>query len=120
MIIFVLIQEINKKILSQDCSSFRVEILSADAQLSYYNGVLVTVTGCLFGSDNTKRKFTQTFFLAPQDKGFYVLNDIFRYVDEYKSADIESVPVNDADESEPPSEAFTPEPGKSSTPVLWL
>ncbi|CAI8617622.1 unnamed protein product [Vicia faba] len=102
--------EIDKKIQSLDYTSFRVEVLSADAQPSYNNGVMVVVTGCLTGTDNVKRKFAQSFFLAPQDKGFYVLNDVFRYVDAYKSVDIESVPANDADESAPPSEAFTPEP----------
>ena len=81
---FALVQEINKKILSLDYTSFRVEILSADAQPSYKDGVIVVVTGCLTGSDNLKRKFTQSFFLAPQDKGYFVLNDVFRYVDEYK------------------------------------
>ncbi|CAK8577316.1 unnamed protein product [Lathyrus sativus] len=102
--------EIDKKIQSLDYTSFRVEVLSADAQPSLNNGVMVVVTGCLTGTDNVKRKFAQSFFLAPQDKGFYVLNDVFRYVDEYKSVDIESVPANDADESAPPSEALTPEP----------
>ncbi|RDX71204.1 nxt3 [Mucuna pruriens] len=101
--------EINKKILSLDYKSFRVEILSADAQPSYKDGVMVVVTGCLTGSDNLKRKFTQSFFLAPQDKGYFVLNDVFRYVDEYKSVDIESVPPTDADESAP-AETFVPEP----------
>ncbi|KAG5143847.1 hypothetical protein JHK82_019542 [Glycine max] len=102
--------EINKKILSLDYTSFRVEILSADAQPSYKDGVIVVVTGCLTGSDNLKRKFTQSFFLAPQDKGYFVLNDVFRYVDEYKSVDIESVPANDAADESAPTDAFVPEP----------
>ncbi|CAJ2650398.1 unnamed protein product [Trifolium pratense] len=101
--------EIDKKIQSFDYTSYRVEVLSADAQPSYNSGVVVVVTGCLTGTDNVKRKFAQSFFLAPQDKGFYVLNDVFRYVDAYKSVDIETVPANDADESAP-SEAFTPDP----------
>ncbi|KAE9597339.1 hypothetical protein Lal_00007421 [Lupinus albus] len=95
------IVDINKKILSQDYTSFRVEILSADAQPSYKDGVVVLVTGCLTGSDNLKRKFTQSFFLAPQDKGYFVLNDLFRYIDEYKSVDIESVPEIVAEEIAP-------------------
>nr|BAE71310.1 putative ras-GTPase-activating protein SH3-domain binding protein [Trifolium pratense] len=101
--------EIDKKIQSFDYTSYRVEVLSADAQPSYNSGVVVVVTGCLTGTDNVKRKFAQSFFLAPQDKGFYVLNDVFRYVDAYKSVDIETVTANDADESAP-SEAFTPDP----------
>lgn len=31
---------------------------------------------------NRSRKFVQSFFLAPQEKGYFVLNDIFHYVDE--------------------------------------
>lgn len=111
--LLALVQEINKKILSLDYTSFRVEILSADAQPSFKDGVIVVVTGCLTGSDNLKRKFTQSFFLAPQDKGYFVLNDVFRYVDEYKSVDIESVPANDAADESAPTDAFVPEPGKS-------
>lgn len=117
---FALVQEINKKILSLDYTSFRVEILSADAQPSFKDGVIVVVTGCLTGSDNLKRKFTQSFFLAPQDKGYFVLNDVFRYVDEYKSVDIESVPANDAADESAPTDAFVPEPGKSSIYMLVI
>ncbi|XP_019445896.1 PREDICTED: ras GTPase-activating protein-binding protein 2-like isoform X1 [Lupinus angustifolius] len=109
------IVDINKKILSHDYTSFRVEILSADAQPSYKDGVIVLVTGCLTGSDNIKRKFTQSFFLAPQDKGYFVLNDVFRYVDEYKPVDIESVPANDAEESGP-TDAVIPEPELNHVP----
>lgn len=29
-----------------------------------------------------RRKFVQTFFLAPQKKGYFVLNDIFHFIDE--------------------------------------
>jgi hypothetical protein len=29
-----------------------------------------------------RRKFVQTFFLAPQEKGYFVLNDIFQFIDE--------------------------------------
>lgn len=33
------------------------------------------------GKDKVERNFAQTFFLAPQDGGgYYVLNDMFRYV----------------------------------------
>lgn len=42
--------------------------------------MLVLVTGYLTGADNSRQKFTQSFFLAPQDTGFYVYNDVFRYV----------------------------------------
>ncbi|XP_008789695.2 nuclear transport factor 2-like isoform X1 [Phoenix dactylifera] len=71
---------INEKILSMDFH--RAEIKTVDSQDSLDGGVFVLVTGYLTGKDNVKRDFTQSFFLAPQDKGFFVLNDIFRYVGE--------------------------------------
>lgn len=71
-------QAINEKILSMDF--LRAEIKTVDAQESLGAGVIVLVTGHLTGKDNVKRDFTQSFFLAPQEKGFFVLNDIFRFV----------------------------------------
>lgn len=44
-----------------------------------------------------RRKFTQTFFLAPQDKGYFVLNDIFRYVDEAQLSDADPDSSNDVE-----------------------
>ncbi|OAY32841.1 nuclear transport factor 2 [Manihot esculenta] len=75
---------INEKILSLGYGEFRAEIITVDSQESYNGGVLVLVTGYLTRNDNIRRKFTQTFFLAPQDKGYFVLNDVFRYVDDAK------------------------------------
>eukprot|EP00252_Welwitschia_mirabilis_P017892 TRINITY_DN3983_c0_g1_i4.p1 TRINITY_DN3983_c0_g1~~TRINITY_DN3983_c0_g1_i4.p1 ORF type:complete len:107 (+),score=21.04 TRINITY_DN3983_c0_g1_i4:36-356(+) len=57
-------------------------IKSVDAQESYNNGVLVLVTGFLIFKSGRTRYFSQTFFLAPQNNGFFVLNDIFKYLDE--------------------------------------
>nr|XP_019067549.2 uncharacterized protein LOC101257417 [Solanum lycopersicum] len=48
--------------------NYKSEIRTADAQDSFKDGVVVLVTGCLTGRDKLKRKFAQTFFLAPQDK----------------------------------------------------
>ncbi|KAE8701383.1 Nucleotide-diphospho-sugar transferases superfamily protein [Hibiscus syriacus] len=69
-------QAINEKILALGYGEFTAEITSVDAQDSHSGGVLVLVIGYLTGKDTLKRKFTQTFFLAPQDKGYFVLNDI--------------------------------------------
>lgn len=82
IIIIIFNQAINDKILSLDYGECSAEIITVDAQESYNGGVLVLVTGYLTGKDNVRRKFTQSFFLAPQDKGYFVLNDVFRYVDE--------------------------------------
>ena len=58
------------------------------------------MTGYLTGKDSLRRKFTQSFFLAPQDKGYFVLNDAFRYVDDGSQ--------NFMNDAEMP---FTPDPG---------
>ncbi|KAI3831909.1 hypothetical protein MKX03_022281 [Papaver bracteatum] len=72
-------QAINQKILSNS-TYHKAEIKIADAQYSHVDGVIVLITGCLTGKDNVGRKFTQLFFLAPQEKGYYVQNDVFRYL----------------------------------------
>ncbi|XP_077211310.1 nuclear transport factor 2-like [Tasmannia lanceolata] len=94
-------QAINEKILSVDHKNFKSEIKSADAQDSYKGGVIVLVTGCLTGTDNVRRKFSQSFFLAPQDKGYFVFNDVFRYMDETESTNTDFLLVNGSIESAP-------------------
>ncbi|PKA54470.1 Nuclear transport factor 2 [Apostasia shenzhenica] len=76
------LQIINEKILSMDHSEYRAQIKTVDTQESLNGGVLVLVTGYLNGNDSLRREFVQTFFLATQEKGYYVLNDIFRYVED--------------------------------------
>lgn len=99
-------QGINEKILSLDYKNYKAEIKTADAQKSYGEGVTVLVTGCLTGNDNLRRKFAQSFFLAPQDNGYFVLNDVFRYVED--DDPLEKLPVNNVDNA---IQAPIPEPG---------
>eukprot|EP00951_Prasinocladus_malaysianus_P009955 scaffold72790_cov41-Prasinocladus_malaysianus.AAC.2 len=60
-----------------------VEVTSVNTQPSAQGGVLVLVTGQLrvqFPDAAVPGKpFGQTFFLAPQPGGFFVLNDVLRY-----------------------------------------
>ncbi|KAF9663821.1 hypothetical protein SADUNF_Sadunf17G0091800 [Salix dunnii] len=112
--------DINEKILSLDFKGCKAEIKTADAQLSYKDGVTVLVTGCFTGKDNVKRKFAQSFFLAPQDNGYFVLNDVFRYVDGNES--LESHPGHGID-SNPivpsvPDQVPTHVPDPSATGLL--
>lgn len=94
-------QAINEKILSLDSKNYLAEIKTADAQDSYQGGVILLVTGCLTGRDNVSKNFTQTFFLAPQEKGYFVRSDIFRYIEENKPPESSSKSVNGADDSIP-------------------
>ncbi|XP_034602519.1 nuclear transport factor 2 [Setaria viridis] len=71
---------INDKIVSMGIT--RAEIKAVDAQESLKGGVTVLVMGHLTGRTGVGREFVQSFFLAPQEKGYFVLNDILRYVGE--------------------------------------
>ncbi|KAL7246990.1 hypothetical protein ACSBR2_001991 [Camellia fascicularis] len=97
MIITTTMQAINEKILSLNCGEYRTEIKSVDAQESYNGGFLVLVTGYLAAKDNMIQKFTQTFFLAPQEKGYFVLNDMFRYMEDIKHHNGNQSSANDVE-----------------------
>ncbi|CAL9143695.1 unnamed protein product [Musa hybrid cultivar] len=98
---------INAKILSM--GSVRAEMTSVDAQESLGGGVIVLVTGHLTGEDTVKRDFTQSFFLARQDKGFYVLNDIFRFVEEVDHQQGHQGLANDSGAPHAPESDLPPE-----------
>jgi hypothetical protein len=105
-----MMQEIHDLVMSFDYSDFKAEIKTVDSQESLMGGVLVMVSGSLSTKSTGKRNFTQTFFLAPQEKGYFVLNDIFRYLDEAPlvSKPAPSLPNGVA---EPPLAPYVPEPG---------
>lgn len=64
------------------------------------------MTGVLTGEDGTPRMFTQSFFLVPRESGYYVRNDMFRYVEATVSL-LTSVGIAEAPEAHK-----TPEPVK--------
>ncbi|XP_010317134.2 nuclear transport factor 2-like isoform X3 [Solanum lycopersicum] len=100
-------KNINTLICSLDYKNYKAEIRTADAQDSFKDAVVVLVTGCLTGRDKLKRKFAQTFFLAPQDKGYFVLNDVFRYVEDNEIDTVSEV-LNGTEDVQ--SEVLTPDP----------
>ncbi|KAL8494460.1 hypothetical protein ACS0TY_025317 [Phlomoides rotata] len=60
-----------------------IEIKTIKSLESWNGGVLVVVSGAVKSRDFSYwRKFVQTFFLAPQEKGYFVLNDMFHFADE--------------------------------------
>lgn len=77
---------IKQMILSSDYNGCTAEINTVDSQDSCMEGVIVVVTGWLTGTNNVTRSFSQTFFLAPHAKGYYVLNDVFRFMDDVKAS----------------------------------
>ncbi|CAL5337360.1 unnamed protein product [Camellia sinensis] len=75
------VQQIHTLVMSLNYTG--VEIKTAHSLESWNGGVLVLVSGSVHTKDfSGRRKFVQTFFLAPQEKGFFVLNDIFHFIDD--------------------------------------
>lgn len=83
---------------------------NVDSQESFKN-IVVQVIGEISNKAAPHRKFVQTFVLAEQPNGYFVLNDIFRYIDEEdEEEDVENAA---APESEPPT---APEPKIETQP----
>ncbi|PYI22983.1 hypothetical protein BO99DRAFT_243320 [Aspergillus violaceofuscus CBS 115571] len=70
---------INEKIKQLDFQDCKVRVLNVDSQASFDN-ILVSVIGEISNKLEPSRKFVQSFVLAEQPNGYYVLNDIFRYL----------------------------------------
>lgn len=78
---FISLQQIHALVMSLNFSA--IEIKTINSLESWNGGVLVMVSGSVKTKDFVnRRKFVQTFFLAPQEKGYFVLNDIFHFVDD--------------------------------------
>ncbi len=93
------LQEIHKKITSIGFDDCKVFIHSVDAQSSANGGIIIQVIGEMSNHGEQWRKFVQTFFLAEQPNGYFVLNDIFRFLKE------ETVEGDDTSEPLEPVEA---------------
>lgn len=114
-----LLQEIHAGITSigfQDCKVF---IHSVDAQSSANGGIIIQVIGEMSNKGESWKKFVQTFFLAEQPNGYFVLNDIFRFLKE------ETVEDEPSEESEPPVQdalvvSEQPPAPATTAPVLEL
>ncbi|KAL5196522.1 hypothetical protein ABZP36_000034 [Zizania latifolia] len=108
---------INEEILSTDFTSCLIKLEDVDAQTSFNGGVLILVTGSFDQHGTANRRFCQSFFLAPQESGgYFVLNDILRYVPEKPSTEINDALANHVDDNTQ-SVTFTAEPETTSVNV---
>ncbi|CAK7264841.1 hypothetical protein SEPCBS119000_001204 [Sporothrix epigloea] len=89
------IQERISQLNFQDC---KVRISNVDSQASLDN-ILVQVIGEISNKSEESRKFVQTFVLAEQKTGYFVLNDIFRYIKEEEEDAAEAVAAPPAQEN---------------------
>src|ERR1700712_232330 len=102
-------QAISDKIKSLDFQDCKVRVLNVDSQSSFSN-IVVQVIGEMSNKSEPHHKFVQTFVLAEQPNGYFVLNDIFRYLndDEDEIVEDEQPQVED-----PAEQAPTPAEGLS-------
>ncbi|KAK6820396.1 hypothetical protein RU639_007339 [Aspergillus parasiticus] len=112
---------INEKIKQLDFQDCKVRVLNVDSQASFDN-ILISVIGEISNKSEPSRKFIQTFVLAEQPNGYYVLNDIFRYlVDEEDIVNEEPTPAAtaasaaSAEPAEPAVEPAADEPTQPET-----
>lgn len=84
------LQAINDKIKQLDFQECKVRVLNVDSQASFDN-ILVAVIGEISNKSEPSRKFVQTFVLAEQPNGYYVLNDVFRYLVDEEEEFVEEV-----------------------------
>ncbi|KAK6536952.1 hypothetical protein TWF281_001159 [Arthrobotrys megalospora] len=111
--------EISERIKQLSFNDCKVRVTNVDSQGSLENGIIVQVLGDMINNSEPSQRFAQTFFLAEQTnpQGYYVLNDIFRYLkDEEEEEIVEPAPeepaeaaVDAAPEAEPVVEEKKPE-----------
>lgn len=93
-------QQIHELIMSLNFTAIEIKTINSLASLS--GGVLVVVSGFVKSKNFSGwRKFVQTFFLAPQEKGYFVLNDIFHFINEEAINEAPIVGVSEATHQQP-------------------
>ncbi|GAA5964522.1 hypothetical protein JCM3765_005221 [Sporobolomyces pararoseus] len=111
--------EIHEKIMSLGFDDCKVYISNVDSQSSAEHGIIVQVIGEMSNSNGPWRKFAQTFFLAEQPNGYFVLNDICRYIKEEGDEEIpsSSTPVEPSNQNSTSTAPQQPQASSTSTPV---
>lgn len=83
------LQAISDRISELDIQDCKVRVTNVDSQESFKN-IVVQVIGEMSNKAAPHRKFVQTFVLAEQPNGYFVLNDIFRYISDEEEEEPEN------------------------------
>ena len=103
----MLLQAISERIKELDIQDCKVRVTNVDSQESGRD-IVVQVIGEMSNKSAPHRKFVQTFILAEQPNGYYVLNDIFRYIaDDEEEEEVEEQPTQPEFVEAPPQEPET-------------
>ncbi|PNS15333.1 hypothetical protein CAC42_2668 [Sphaceloma murrayae] len=87
---------INERIKDLEFQDCKVRVTNVDSQASDSN-IVIQVIGEISNKSQPHKKFVQTFILAGQTNGYFVLNDIFRYLIEEED---EEVPAQESQPNE--------------------
>uniref|UniRef100_A0A1J3FDV2 Putative G3BP-like protein n=1 Tax=Noccaea caerulescens TaxID=107243 RepID=A0A1J3FDV2_NOCCA len=115
------LKAINDQIMSFDHQYSKIHILSVDSQPSLNSGVVTLVAGVMIGKDGGSNKFTQTFFLVPHERSYFVRNDVFRYmssdfVEPQDTIEVEESPEPTAEPANENVEAAVTKPQEDAKP----
>ncbi|GLJ56808.1 hypothetical protein SUGI_1261100 [Cryptomeria japonica] len=102
------LEAIKNNIVSSLNEGNEVKIGTVDSQQAYNESYIILVTGIILGHENVERKFAQSFFLAPQERGYFVLNDAFRYLEESQYSEDKTYMSANAVCDEPLQEEIVP------------
>ncbi|KAF2476191.1 uncharacterized protein BDR25DRAFT_64334 [Lindgomyces ingoldianus] len=96
---------INDQIKELDFHDTKVRVTNVDSQGSDAN-IVIQVIGEISNKGQPHKRFVQTFVLAEQTNGYFVLNDIFRYLaeepeEEEEQLQQEAAPVSGVQEPAP-------------------
>lgn len=99
------IQAIQERIKELDFQDCKVRVSNVDSQASFDN-IVIQVIGEISNKAGEPKKFVQTFVLAQQPSGYFVLNDMLRYIseDEEEQVAIEAEQEIPAAEPEVPAQ----------------
>ena len=104
-------RSINDRIKELDFQDCKVRVTNVDSQSSDSN-IVIQVIGEISNKSQPHKKFTQTFVLATQTNGYFVLNDIFRYLideEDVQEPDVEPGVEEAAQVPEPSAEPPAPD-----------
>jgi len=73
-------QDIEKRIKNLNLKHAKVCVTNVDSQSTTGENIVVQAIGEMSIDNQPPRKFCQTFILAKQPSGYYVLNDMWRYI----------------------------------------
>ncbi|VUC32236.1 unnamed protein product [Clonostachys rosea] len=114
-------QAIQERIKKLDFQDTKVRVSNVDSQASF-DGIVIQVIGEVSNKAGEPKKFVQTFVLAQQPTGYFVLNDILRYIDDEDQEAQETAEANTEEaeeaavEAEPAAEPEKPVEAASEEP----